>query len=207
MPFFTNNALSEKPAKRHPWLEHTSAAALMLAIAMDVGFGAEEGPLFLHVGILLLAALLHGAKLVAWRPWAMISRPILWILPLSYAWLPIGLLLRAVALLDFGNGVAVDPMLGLHGITVGAIGGMMLAMMTRSSLGHTGRAIHASPIDIIIYIFIAACPVVRVFGPMLMPAYYMDMISISAALWCVAFCYSLFAIGHSSHVHDIFRRL
>ena len=190
IPFFAKNVLGETLAQRHQWLEYASALALLLSVMFDAAFGSDEGPVWLRFAVLMLVVLLHLAKIVAWRPWVMVSRPILFILPLSYAWLPVGFLLRALSVLDLG----IDALLGLHAITVGAIAGMMLAMMTRSSLGHTGRAIKASAVDLMIYGSIMTAALVRVFAPLVLPDLYLMELSISASLWCSAF--GLFCIRY-----------
>ncbi|HTM82854.1 NnrS family protein [Asticcacaulis sp.] len=139
-------------------------------------------------GGLLAAGGLNGWRLSRWRGLATGKEPLLWILHVGYAWLVIGLVLLGMA--SLGQVVsppgAVPMQAGLHALTAGAIGVMTLAVMTRSTLGHTGRPLTADRGTLIIYILVNAAAVVRV-GAALMPQAYMSGLIISAALWMMAF--------------------
>jgi uncharacterized protein involved in response to NO len=112
------------------------------------------------------AALLAGigafARLARWRGQATRSEPLLWILHLGYAWLGIGFLLLAAS--------AAVPDLpassALHALTAGAIGTMTLAVMTRASLGHTGRPLTAGPLTTTIYGLVTLAAILRVVAPL-----------------------------------------
>ena len=184
IPFFANNVLGEKLAKRHQWLEYAAASALLLSLVLDIAVSADEGSMWLQFGVLMLVVLLTSGQD---RGLAPLDHGIA---PDSFHLAPVlqpgcrsascsGLL----SVLDPG----IEAMLGLHAITVGAIAGMMLAMMTRSSLGHTGRAMQASAVDLMIYGSIMGAALVRVFGPLVLPELYLLELSISASLWCAAF--------------------
>lgn len=70
----------------------------------------------------------HGARLALWQPWLTIRRPILWILHVSYAWIAVYLALRVLAAMEL-----VPISLATHALTVGAIGGLTVGMMTRTA--------------------------------------------------------------------------
>ena len=139
-------------------------------------------------GALLAAGGLNGWRLSRWRGLATRKEPLLWILHVGYAWLVIGLVLLGLAAL----GQAVNPpgavpmQAGLHALTAGAIGVMTLAVMTRSSLGHTGRPLTAGHGTLIIYLLVNAAALVRV-GAALVPQVYMSGLILSAMLWMAAF--------------------
>lgn len=139
-------------------------------------------------GLLLAAGGLNGWRLSRWRGLATIGEPLVWILHVGYAWLVAGLALLGLAAL----GQAVSPpaaipmQAGLHALTAGAIGVMSLAVMTRSSLGHTGRALKADGGTRAIYIFVNLAALVRVVAA-LSPPFYMIGLIASAALWTAAF--------------------
>lgn len=139
-------------------------------------------------GFLLAAGGLNGWRLSRWRGLSTISEPLVWILHAGYAWLVAGLILLGMSALSqaFSPPAAIPMQAGLHALTAGAIGVMSLAVMTRSSLGHTGRALKADGGTLAIYIFINLAAVVRVLAA-LNPQFYMMGLILSAILWTAAF--------------------
>lgn len=190
IPIFSNNATGGKRAQRHQPLEHVIVGGMVLLLMSDLAFGLSDEWATPRGFLLLVLALLHTIKLVAWRPQITLIDPILWILPLSYLWLPTALLMRAASLFD----APFDQVLGLHAMTAGAMGSMMLAMMTRSSLGHTGRKITAGLAETAIYVLITLGAAIRVFGPLIAPEFYLIEIGLSGLCWMLAF--ALFAIRY-----------
>ena len=130
-------------------------------------------------------ALVAGGALVArlarWRGENTLAEPLLWALHLGYGWLSFGLLLLGI------NGLApfLPPTSALHAL-VGAIGTMTLAVMTRASLGHTGRALVAGHRTTAIYIMITLAALLRLFAPLL-GAHYVVGLSLAAITWCGSF--------------------
>jgi uncharacterized protein involved in response to NO len=184
VPSFTNNAV-RAGAKSLGWLERASIGSLPLLFAASfAGFDAAAG------AIALAAAALHAARLLLWRPWKTLGRPILWILHASYAWIVAHLVLRGLA--DLG---LVSASLATHALTAGAIGGLTLGMMTRTARGHTGREIAAGPAEVAAYGLVLAAGAVRVFGPLAFPAGYVAFIELSAVLWSAAF--AVFAVSYA----------
>ena len=180
VPSFTNNAIAGAGAKRNRVVEY---AALGSILALSV-FDALELP----AGIVALAAaLLHATRLALWAPWATRRRPILWILHLSYAWVVVHLALRG-----FGELGLVSPLLATHALTLGAIGGLTLGMMTRTARGHTARPLQVGAWEIAAYALVQAASLVRVFAPIVVPELYVASVLASAARWCAAF--SIFVI-------------
>jgi uncharacterized protein involved in response to NO len=105
-----------------------------------------------------------------------------WVLHLSYAWLPVGLALKAIALL-WGPAFAA---FWLHGLTIGVLATMTLAVMTRASLGHTGRPLIVDPLITLAYLLLTAAAVIRVFG-LAFGLNYPSVIVLAALCWSVAF--------------------
>ena len=183
IPLFTNNALGVRRAVRSQRLEDVIGLGMVLLLVSDIYYGLTyEAATVRAVGLLVLAGL-HFFKMGLWQPQITWGKPILWILPVSYAWLPIALLLRAGALLD----MPWDQVLAVHAITVGSMAGMMLAMMTRSALGHSGRPLVPTWVEIAIYYLIVASAAVRVFGILLYPEGYFVVLGVSALCWVGAF--------------------
>jgi uncharacterized protein involved in response to NO len=177
IPAFTNNAVPGAGARRSRALEYVSLGALLLLIALDLV------QLFLPAALAALAAAaLHAVRLALWSPWATRARPILWILHASYAWIVVHLALRGLVGFDL-----VAAGLATHALTVGAIGGLTLGMMTRTSRGHTARPLNVGGAELAAYVLIQAAAVVRVLLPLAFPDAYVAIIVASAVLWFAAF--------------------
>lgn len=131
----------------------------------------------------LAAAILNGLRLTGWKGWKVMDQPIAWILHLGYAWLVTGLAVRGIAL----AGDIMTETTALHVLTVGAVGSMTLAIMTRAGLGHTGRDLKAAPAITLAYLLISAATVLRVGGPLLYPEAQHIAIMLAGAAWCLAF--------------------
>ncbi len=185
IPMFTANAVPGARSRRLPWLEKAALAAIVLLILADA---LGLAPVAVAV-VAAAAAILHAARLALWQPWLTLRRPILWILHASYGWIVIHLALRALAALDL-----LMPSLATHALTVGAIGGLTLGMMTRTARGHTGRPLQVGAIEVAAYVLVQAAGLVRVFGPLAVPALYLDAIIGSGVLWSIAF--ALFVIAY-----------
>lgn len=141
--------------------------------------------------LLVLAGVAHVARLLRWRGWKAASEPLVWILHLGYLWLGVGLGLlgASVAWPD-----AVAPSTGIHAITAGAVGVMTLAVMTRATLGHTGRRRAADGRTAAIYAAALAAGATRTVAPFTAD-YSMVLLAVSAGLWSLAFGGFVFAYG------------
>ena len=125
-------------------------------------------------------------RLLRWRGFSTAPEPLLWVLHLGYFWLALGLVLlgnqRRVA--------GLPQSAAVHALTVGAIGTMTLAVMTRASLGHTGRTLSAGPGTAAIYAAITLAALLRLGAPL--GGNYLLILSLAAAAWSGAF--SLFVL-------------
>jgi len=134
----------------------------------------------------MLAGVLQLLRLGGWYLAALWRVPMLWILYLGYAWLPLGLFLYAYA--DFTAG-SLSP--ALHAFTAGTIGMLTLGMMSRVSLGHTGRDIAASPALVTAFVFVSLGALLRVLGPLwlmrLFAMPYVAVITSAGLLWAAGF--------------------
>jgi uncharacterized protein involved in response to NO len=178
LPFFTTNVIPDAKPVKNIWIEklHLISLAFTGALVMFMEFSIVTAVVALITGII------HSIRFFLWQPWKSFRVPILLILYLGYIWIPIGLVLRACASMGW---IASSP--STHAFTSGAIGIMIYGMITRVSLGHTGRKIHATPIIILGYVFIFASSVIRVFGPLAFPAHNLSFIETSGWLWFGAF--------------------
>ena len=81
----------------------------------------------------------------------------------------------------------VTPSLAMHALTVGAVGGMTLGMMTRSALGHSGRELKAGAAEIASYVLVQLAAIARVLVPLLVPSAYLASVSAAGVMWFTAF--------------------
>jgi uncharacterized protein involved in response to NO len=178
VPFFTTSALPNIKIVTLPWLDRTALAATVLGMGLWVT-GWYSG---LAAGALGLAFVLNLVRQLRWHPLATLGRPILWILHAAHLWLILGLGLLALAQLGL-----VATSLGVHALGVGATGGLILGMMTRTARGHTGRPLAADAPELAIYALIMLAAVLRVLLPMLAPSLFVSSLVVSAAAWSAAF--------------------
>lgn len=178
IPMFTNNAIPGAKALRQPWVEKLALGLvllLMLADALQV-----TGP---WLALLALVAMLaHLARLLLWQPWKTLHTPLVWVLHVAYGWIVLHLAFRATAAMDWTVASAAN-----HALTAGAIGGMVMGMMTRTALGHTGRKLVAGRAEVACYALVAGAAFVRVFVPLLQPSWITDAVLVSALLWSAGF--------------------
>lgn len=134
----------------------------------------------------LVAGVLQLLRLGGWYLGALWRVPMLWVLYLGYAWLPLGLFLYAIAVITAGS---LSP--ALHAFTAGTIGMVTIGMMARVSLGHTGRAIATGPALIAAFVLVTLGSLVRVLGPLLLMRLfavpYMAVITSAGLLWALGF--------------------
>jgi uncharacterized protein involved in response to NO len=162
VPSFTQNWLrmQGQPIDPKPigWIEKGGAAVVVLAAAaMHIHF---PGPV---AGVaLLLAALVHGARLAGWYSLRTLANPILWVLHLGYLWLVVGL-----ALLGLANLLPALPIsAAVHALTAGCIGTMVMAVMSRAALGHSGRPLELPRPMVTAYVLVSLGTLMRVLSPL-----------------------------------------
>jgi uncharacterized protein involved in response to NO len=183
VPSFTANALRGRSGtvaiSTRTWLER-GVIVLMVAIAIVDAIGAHP---LVSGALAALAALAHAWRLAGWQGLKTLRAPILWALHVGYAWLPIGLALKALWLL-VGLSWAFN---WIHAFTMGVFGTMILAVTTRASLGHTGRPLVVSPFIAAAYLVLAAATIVRLWAAPLEVLGYSSALKVAGGLWCIAF--------------------
>ena len=132
--------------------------------------------------IALASAFAHAVRLYLWQPWRTIAVPLVWVLHAAYAWIVAHLALRGLSELGLISGS-----LATHALTIGAIGGLTIGMMTRTARGHTARPLQADAFDTASYLLVLAAAIVRVLGGALIPGLYLLTVQLSGALWATAF--------------------
>jgi len=185
IPMFTNNGVPGVNATRHPMVEKLALGGVLLLLAADV----LQWPLGIVGAIALVVAAVHAVRLYLWQPWLTFGTPIVWVLHVAYAWIVVHLVLRGLAALGLPG-----ELLAIHALTVGAIGGMTIGMMTRTARGHTGRPLAADRFEVTCYVLVALAAAIRVFGGLLLPGAYVATVVVSGLCWSAAF--ALYAVRY-----------
>jgi uncharacterized protein involved in response to NO len=189
IPNFTHNWLVKQGGTTelvaHGLIDRAALAGLHSGL-----LGWAIFPAFRPLGaLLLLAAALNLWRLARWRGGATLSEPLLAILHLGYLWVIVGAALLGVSILTS----TVPEAAAIHALTAGAIGTMVIAVMTRVTRGHTGRLLEADRVTTLIYLMISAAAVTRVVASFAGGSLIL-LVSISAVLWIMGF--ALFAISY-----------
>jgi uncharacterized protein involved in response to NO len=191
VPAFTANALRQRgetvsTVTRRP--VEIAVIGAMIAIAIVDAFAPDS----LWSGLLAaVAALAHAIRLSGWRSFRTRGEPILWVMHVAYAWLPVGLALKACALLAG----AEWALKWQHALTAGVFATMILAVMSRVSLGHTGRPLVVSRAIAVAYVLLTASTVLRVFGIAVFPGHYLLTVSVSGLAWML--CFAIFVVVYT----------
>jgi uncharacterized protein involved in response to NO len=160
-----------------PWLERLTLGAVAAVLVTQV---APAPP---AVGALaaVLAAAASLARLLLWRGWLVRAEPLLWILHLALAWIPLALLLLAAAELGVAPATA-----WVHAAGAGAIGSLVLGVMARVALGHTGRPLQLPSGMTAAFVMVLAAGAVRV-ATTLGGLPWRAGLAAAAVLWVAAF--------------------
>ncbi len=185
IPMFTNNGVPGAAATRRPLIEKLALGSVLALLAADLAH--VEGAVLAALAV--VAALAHLSRWVLWQPWRTLRTPLVWVLHTAYLWIPVHLALRAAAALGW-----LAPTFATHALTVGAIGGMIIGMMTRTARGHTGRPLRADRWEVVCYVLVLLAALVRVFVPLLAPALTVHAVLCSAVLWSAGF--GLYAVRY-----------
>lgn len=178
-PMFTANGTGTFKVPPLPWLEKLSLISIgLLAIAFLLPVNLPDT---LLLTLLLVAGIAHLIRWVRWRFWVTFGTPLVWSLHAAYVCIPIGLLLLA---LHTGTGI-ISFSMAMHVITVGAMGGMILSMISRVSLGHTGRMIQVGHWMAVAFLFLVLALLSRTLLTALLPG--TTPVLLSAVFWCLAF--------------------
>lgn len=182
VPSFTRNWLVQKGAEALPAamnsLDKVALLALVLLVIAEVFLPDAKAT----AGFAVLTGILLGVRLLRWRVWAVRSEPLLWVMHLGYAWLAVGVIMTGLA----GLWPTVPPAAAVHTLTVGAFGTMILAVMTRASLGHTGRDLTAGLGTQAVFILVTIAALARVIVPFLGDFEVLG-IWLAAIAWTAAF--------------------
>ena len=186
IPFFTArrfNFEKAQPLQWLDWLANAPIAALFILSFFPMTMEQLGQPLMIVAGVAQLA------RFIRWKPWLTLSEPLVWSLHAAYACLPLSLLLRGL----MGNTYVAHNL--IHLFAIGALAGVILAMITRVTMGHTGRAIYQGPNMSVAFFALVIAAFIRGFGVAFFPAQLFMMVNISGALWVLAFSLFVWKFG------------
>lgn len=180
-PIFTGNVLREKGrgalAPCNMKLEIAAVGALLLLAALDLG----AAPVAWTGAAALACALLHGWRCARWKGWLVADVPLVLVMHLGFAWLVLAFALKAAAEL---TGI-IPEAAWLHAFTVGSLGLMMLGLMTRVSLRHTGRPLEVPGAMLVAWVLMFVAALLRLAATV--HGLGSAVIALSAMLWAAAF--------------------
>lgn len=178
MPMFTRNGVPGTTPRTQPGLERAALALLPVLVVAD----ALQAGATVVMALAGTAAALHLLRWLGWQPWRTLRVPLVAVLHVGYAWIWLHLALRAAAAAGLVAGSTAT-----HALTAGAIGTLVIAMMTRTARGHTGRPLRADGVDVACYALVVSAAVVRVVLPLAAPTAMLPAITLSAVLWSAGF--------------------
>ncbi len=180
MPMFIKNGIDgDIELKNRAWVDHSSLVLLVALWISDVFTDYDNATAVFAI----LLTLLHTLRLAGWYTNRIWSKSLVWVLVIAYASFILGFALKALSI-SFG----ISPFLSVHAFTVGGIGMLTIGMMSRVSLGHTGRSVFEPP-AVVFWSFAVLLlgVIVRVVLPLFDMEHYVYWIGISQVLWMLAF--------------------
>jgi uncharacterized protein involved in response to NO len=185
--FFTERGVAGSVPRNRGWLEQAGFAGAIALVVTDIAGGPE-----VITGALCTALAVQTiVREAGWHDRRVWRSPILWVLHAAMLWLGVGFAMRAAA--AFG---LVPANVALHALTVGAVGVLTLGMMSRVTLGHTGRDMRAPRTAVLAFVLVNLAALVRGIAPALWPDRYLLLVHSAAGLWILAF--ALFLVAHAA---------
>ncbi|MGZ3420548.1 MAG: NnrS family protein [Polyangiales bacterium] len=178
IPSFTANA-TKLDVRKRPALDWLSFGSMASVAVLEL---LEVSPKVFAIAA-IVAGVTNLARMFFWHSTATRKQPILWVLHVGYAWLGLGLLLRGIAVF-VPSWPATAP---LHLLSVGAIATLILGMMARVSLGHTGRMLAVRGSIAFAFVALTVAALVRGLGPLVAPSAYLWLLVVSGGAWSLAF--------------------
>lgn len=179
IPFFIQRGLNRQATGRSSATQNRVLWVSCLLAAVTFASGLNDAPRGVLAALYLLIGGLHLLNLRRWHDRGIWRVPLLWSLYLAYAWLAIA----ALAMALWHLGVMPQQSLATHSLAVGGIGGLILAMIARVSLGHTGRLLQPAKAVVVSFFLLLIAGVCRV----LLVPFSGSGLALSALFWCSAF--------------------
>jgi uncharacterized protein involved in response to NO len=187
MPMFTKNATGVTSVRGQPALDKAAIVAMVATTLLD----ATTTDARLVGTVALVTGVLVAVRSATWGTRHTARVPLLWILHAGHAWLVAGLALRGAAAFTS----SIPSVVATHALTVGAIGGLTLGMMSRVALGHTGRPLTSSRAVTLSFVLVTLAALVRVAVPLVDMTAYRASVFAAGTLWAAAF--GIFVVYHA----------
>jgi len=162
-PGFTEDFLAERGMPQHPLpVSRFDGIAILLLVMAALAWIARPQHM-VSGAFLITAGLINIVRLARWQGWSTWREPLVLILHVGYGWLSLSLVILGGSII----GIGLPSEHAIHALTTGAVGAMTLAVMTRATLGHTGRRKHAGRLTVSIYVLVNLGALLRVLTPTL----------------------------------------
>ncbi|KRB67857.1 NnrS family protein [Noviherbaspirillum sp. Root189] len=164
-----------------------------ISLAFTVGAGLAWScglPAPMTASLAAAAAVAQATRLIGWKPLCTVRNPLLWILHLSYGWIPFGFLLLSLAALG-----VVTSSAAFHVLAIGSMAGLIIGMITRTTLGHTGRMLKAGKAETSMYALIQFGMMARFAAAVTGGSLRESLLIATAVAWSGAFAVYLIVYG------------
>ncbi len=188
IPFFTSRRLQLEQPAISPWIDYPAIGSLFAVGVLETLGGSQLAGNWMTLAF-LTTGILNLIRMARWWHSGICSQPLLWSLHLSYLFIPVSLLFMAATSQDTSSIRVL-----VHALGIGAIAGMIMAMMSRVSLGHTGRPLKSTTLMVGTFVLLGFAGVVRGYLPLIYPELSLLWWRVSALLWMGAF--AGFLIGY-----------
>ncbi|MEM7418615.1 MAG: NnrS family protein [Pseudomonadota bacterium] len=182
IPMFTANGTKTTKVLPIKWLEMSALASLAVVLVLFLLKDVVDIKMLTGI-VCLTTAVIHTIRQWRWRIWVTLNVPLVWSLHITMLFIPVGLVL--LSLHFFGASITLSN--AIHSLTVGVIGGMILAMMSRVSLGHTGRMLQVGKLMSVAFFAVVISAIVRSIAIAIWPQWTIQFWLFAGCLWCVAF--------------------
>lgn len=191
VPMFTANGTKTEKVLPLPWLEKLATGSLGIITVLLLISPLFSVPAFVFGALFILSGVCQAIRWYRWKPWITLGVPLLWSIHGSIFFIWAGLFTLGMSYF-----ISVPFVSHLwHLLTVGGMGGLILAMISRVSLGHTGRMLQQPKAMFLGFLSIFIGAIIRVIGPIFWMEHYLTFINLSISLWLVAF--GLFAYHYA----------
>jgi len=183
IPFFTAKGTGTEKTPPIAIIEFLSLVPLWCYVVLGIINSFFALPTELLSLLLFVSGLANLVRFVRWKPWITFRVPLLWSLHCAYLFIPLGLIAYSIA-------TSVSPQNAtnvLHLITVGAMGNLIIAMMSRVSLGHTGRTLSPKPVMSVAFLCVIIAAPVRALLVIALPQFTLLSYQLSAGLWVAGY--------------------
>ena len=188
IPMFTANGTQTAKVSNIPWLDKTALASLWLLFAIHFLMLTKFIPSIIVSLLFAVSAVLVFTRGYRWKLWSTLDVPLLWSLHIGYWFIPLGLGMFAA----YYAGLNIPFSVALHALTAGAMGSMILSMMSRVSLGHSGRSLTPKQLMSLAFLLLISVGLTRTLMIWLFPTHISFWLWFSVLAWILA--YTLYVI-------------